>query len=94
MNRIVRNHWSLPPFFKSDPLLNIPGKPVTILLQAPQCTLSNSHALVKMDVCPRVFPISGFELLDPSSKTEEEMLPTYFSEKYYPVQQGKIDCLF
>lgn len=39
---------------------------------------------------PRVFPTSGFELLDPSCKIEEETLPTYSSEKYYPVQQGRI----
>lgn len=39
---------------------------------------------------PRVFPTSGFELLEPSSKIEEETLPTYSPEKYYPVQQGEI----
>lgn len=40
---------------------------------------------------PRVFPMSGFELLDPSSpKIEEETLPTYAPKKYDPVQQGEI----
>ncbi|KAJ5551034.1 hypothetical protein N7461_005732 [Penicillium sp. DV-2018c] len=39
---------------------------------------------------PRVFPTLGFELLDPSCKIEEETLPTYSPEKYYPVQQGDI----
>ncbi|KAJ5787427.1 kinase-like domain-containing protein [Penicillium paradoxum] len=39
---------------------------------------------------PRVFPTSGFELIDPSSKIEEETLPTYSPERYYPVQQGEI----
>lgn len=39
---------------------------------------------------PREFPTSGFELLDASSKIEEETLPTYSPEKYYPVQQGEV----
>ncbi|QMW26721.1 hypothetical protein G4B84_001966 [Aspergillus flavus NRRL3357] len=39
---------------------------------------------------PREFPTSGFELLDTSSKIEEETLPTYSPEKYYPVQQGEV----
>ncbi|KAJ5595509.1 uncharacterized protein N7459_001717 [Penicillium hispanicum] len=39
---------------------------------------------------PRVFPTSGFESLDPSLQIEEETLPTYSPEKYYPVRQGEI----
>ncbi|KAB8273728.1 kinase-like domain-containing protein [Aspergillus minisclerotigenes] len=39
---------------------------------------------------PRVFPTSGFELLDQSNKLDEETLPTYQPEKYYPVNQGEI----
>ncbi|KAB8210260.1 U4/U6 small nuclear ribonucleo protein PRP4 [Aspergillus parasiticus] len=39
---------------------------------------------------PRKFPTWGFELLDASSKIEEETLPTYSPEKYYPVQQGEV----
>ncbi|PYH89630.1 U4/U6 small nuclear ribonucleo protein PRP4 [Aspergillus ellipticus CBS 707.79] len=39
---------------------------------------------------PRAFPSTGLELLDPASKIEEETLPTYSPEKYYPVQQGEI----
>ncbi|KAJ5783773.1 uncharacterized protein N7518_009450 [Penicillium psychrosexuale] len=31
---------------------------------------------------PRVFPSSGFTLLDPSLEIEEETLPTYYPEKY------------
>ncbi|KAF7620965.1 hypothetical protein AFLA_006258 [Aspergillus flavus NRRL3357] len=38
---------------------------------------------------PRVFPTSGFELLDRSNKLDEETLPTYQPEKYYPVNQGE-----
>ncbi|RAH72515.1 U4/U6 small nuclear ribonucleoprotein PRP4 [Aspergillus aculeatinus CBS 121060] len=39
---------------------------------------------------PRAFRTSGFELLDPRVKIEEETLPTYTPEKYYPVRQGEI----
>ncbi|GCB20607.1 serine/threonine-protein kinase SRPK [Aspergillus awamori] len=39
---------------------------------------------------PRTFPTSGFELLDPRIKIEEERLPTYSPHKYYPVQEGEI----
>lgn len=39
---------------------------------------------------PRVFPASGFESLDQSIELEEETLPTYKPEKYYPVNQGEI----
>lgn len=37
-----------------------------------------------------MFPTSGFELLDQSVKLDEETLPTYQPEKYYPVSQGEI----
>ncbi|KAH1484655.1 hypothetical protein KXX42_007350, partial [Aspergillus fumigatus] len=36
---------------------------------------------------PRTFPTSGFELLDQSIELDEETLPTYRPEKYYPVTQ-------
>lgn len=39
---------------------------------------------------PRIFSSSGFTLLDPSLEIEEETLPTYFPENYYPVQQGDV----
>lgn len=37
-----------------------------------------------------MFPNSGFELLDQSVELDEETLPTYLAEKYYPVNQGEI----
>ncbi|KAH2288675.1 hypothetical protein KXW29_001840 [Aspergillus fumigatus] len=40
---------------------------------------------------PRTFPTSGFELLDQSIELDEETLPTYRPEKYYPVTQGEIN---
>lgn len=39
---------------------------------------------------PRVFSASGFELLDQSIELEEETLPNYQPEKYYPVNQGEV----
>lgn len=38
----------------------------------------------------RSFPSSGFELIDHSEKIEEETLPTYHAEKYYPVHIGEV----
>lgn len=39
---------------------------------------------------PRVFPTSGFDILDPSTKFEEETLPDYLKERYYPVHVGEV----
>ncbi|PYI34792.1 U4/U6 small nuclear ribonucleo protein PRP4 [Aspergillus indologenus CBS 114.80] len=39
---------------------------------------------------PREFPSSGFKLLDSSVHLEEETLPTYQAQKYYPIQQGEV----
>ncbi|GIK01780.1 hypothetical protein Aspvir_005821 [Aspergillus viridinutans] len=39
---------------------------------------------------PRIFPSSGFTILDPSVKFEEENLPDYLEERYYPVQIGEV----
>ncbi|KAI1957523.1 hypothetical protein LOZ58_005607 [Ophidiomyces ophidiicola] len=38
----------------------------------------------------RTFPAAGFDLIDSPSEIEEETLPTYRPEKYYPVQQGEV----
>ncbi|KAJ0417398.1 kinase-like domain-containing protein [Aspergillus carlsbadensis] len=39
---------------------------------------------------PRVFPTAGCKLLDQSIELDEETLPTYQPEKYYPVTQGEV----
>ncbi|PYI05449.1 kinase-like protein [Aspergillus sclerotiicarbonarius CBS 121057] len=39
---------------------------------------------------PRVFPNSGFEVIHPTETIEEETLPTYKAEKYYPVRLGEV----
>ena len=39
---------------------------------------------------PRQFPASGFVNLDSSEKIEEEELPFYVAEEYYPVYIGEV----
>lgn len=39
---------------------------------------------------PRVFPNSGWDIIDPSIPIEEESIPTYRPEKFYPVYIGEV----
>ena len=39
---------------------------------------------------PRVFQSSRFDILDPSKIFEEETLPDYLKERYYPVHIGEV----
>ncbi|PYH93055.1 kinase-like protein [Aspergillus ellipticus CBS 707.79] len=39
---------------------------------------------------PREFPTSGFEIIEPTEAIEEETLPTYDAENYYPVHIGHV----
>lgn len=39
---------------------------------------------------PLQFPPTGFELVNAARMIEEEILPTYSPEKYYPVRLGQI----
>ncbi|KIH86420.1 hypothetical protein SPBR_08451 [Sporothrix brasiliensis 5110] len=39
---------------------------------------------------PRVFPKTGFEVIDPEFLVEEEKLPTYNGADYYPMRLGNI----
>ncbi|RAK96128.1 kinase-like protein [Aspergillus ibericus CBS 121593] len=39
---------------------------------------------------PRVFPTSRFEVIDSAEAVEEETLPTYRAEKYYPARLGEV----
>ncbi|GAB1205566.1 hypothetical protein APSETT445_004243 [Aspergillus pseudonomiae] len=38
---------------------------------------------------PRVFHTSGFDIIDASDRVEEETLPTYAPDKYYPIHIGE-----
>ncbi|PNY27627.1 SRSF protein kinase 3, partial [Tolypocladium capitatum] len=39
---------------------------------------------------PREFPSSGFEMIDPSQRIEEERLPFYTRDDYYPMRIGEV----
>ena len=39
---------------------------------------------------PRSFNASGFALLDPATKIEEERMPAYEKGLYYPVRLGNV----
>jgi hypothetical protein len=39
---------------------------------------------------PRDFSASNFQMIDPSYKVEEEKLPTYKREAYYPMRIGEV----
>lgn len=38
----------------------------------------------------RVFPISGFKTVEPDHLVEEEELPDYRADRFYPVQLGEV----
>ncbi|KAJ9213843.1 hypothetical protein DTO166G4_4622 [Paecilomyces variotii] len=65
--------------------VSLPSSPRSIFVQYRTVTSSSQWTCT-----PRVFPTSGFELLDQSIEFDEETLPTYQPEKYYPVNQGEI----
>ena len=39
---------------------------------------------------PRAFPSNGFAVIDPSERVEEEQLPYYRQEEYYPRRLGHV----
>lgn len=39
---------------------------------------------------PRSFPSRGFSLIDQSQKVEEEELPDYVADRFYPVRLGRV----
>ncbi|KAI0427791.1 kinase-like protein [Xylaria sp. FL1042] len=43
-----------------------------------------------VSLAPREFPSTGFEVIDPANTVEEERLPFYQSEEYYPMQIGQV----
>ncbi|GLA40016.1 hypothetical protein AnigIFM63309_007621 [Aspergillus niger] len=54
-----------------------------------KCRSSSTIASANTTI-QRVFPTSGFETIDPAEAIEEETLPTYNAEKYYPVRLGEV----
>ncbi|QUC23494.1 uncharacterized protein UV8b_07735 [Ustilaginoidea virens] len=53
-------------------------------------TLSRSFSKSSQSSPPREFPSTGFELIDPSQKVEEERLPFYNRDEYYPMRIGDV----
>lgn len=39
---------------------------------------------------PRTFPSTGFKLIDTSILVEEESIPSYKSQRYYPARIGEV----
>lgn len=97
MQRVVRNAFSICipgvrrslipslPSTSSCQHISLPISPKTTIV--PHRTVMSSS---QWTTTPVVFPTSGFELLDQSQELDEETLPTYQPEKYYPVNQGEI----
>ncbi|KAK4149938.1 hypothetical protein C8A00DRAFT_37469 [Chaetomidium leptoderma] len=51
---------------------------------------SHSQPIAAASQPPRVFPTSGFQVIDPSDKVEEENLPCYIRDEYYPMRMGEV----
>src|SRR4051812_38469649 len=57
------------------------------------CTGSTRRGLANLSHSPsqpRVFPTSGWDSIDPSLIIEEESIPTYRPENFYPVRIGEV----
>jgi hypothetical protein len=50
---------------------------------------SHSQPIAAASQPPRVFPTGGFQVIDPSDKVEEEKLPFYKRDDYYPMRMGE-----
>lgn len=59
---------------------------------APVVMVSSLHSqpIAAASQPPRVFPTSGFQVIDPSDKVEEEKLPFYQRDEYYPMRMGEV----
>ncbi|KAJ5633975.1 hypothetical protein N7528_001817 [Penicillium herquei] len=53
-------------------------------------SFDKSHDIRPSLPSPRQFPASGFVKVDSTQKVEEEELPCYVAEKYYPVKIGEV----
>lgn len=83
MNRALQIPWRI----YASPLRRLQGK-LSLCRHAPYYRTTRFSS--QWTSTPRAFPTSDFEVLDPSLKIEEETLPTYVPEKYYPAYQGEI----
>ncbi|PGH15875.1 hypothetical protein AJ80_05406 [Polytolypa hystricis UAMH7299] len=65
--------------------VSLPRSPLSRALPYRTQRLSSQWTLA-----PRELPASGFELVDSSVEVEEETLPGYAPERYYPVHLGNV----
>jgi hypothetical protein len=56
----------------------------------PAASLRAIYTIPQESLLPKVYPSTGFELLDPATKIEEELLPGYTPRKYYPAVIGEV----
>ncbi|OOF97573.1 hypothetical protein ASPCADRAFT_129253 [Aspergillus carbonarius ITEM 5010] len=71
---------------------SLPTSPLLLhsLLPPPRVPYRTIMASSEWTTPLRVFPTSDLPLFEPSVEIEEETLPTYEPENYYPVQQGEV----
>ena len=59
--------------------------------QGGEDAVSSDNPTTSLDALPtRQFPTSGFEVLDPSVKLEEEVFSWYSAKKFYPAAVGEV----
>lgn len=60
---------------------------IGLIVSSSKRTMSD---LPRSSLEPRVFPSSGLTSIEPSMLIEEELLPNYKAEKFYPVRIGEV----
>jgi serine/threonine-protein kinase SRPK3 len=60
----------------------------SLRLQSAMASPKNSDH--RPQLSPRQFPSSGFEVIDPAQRVEEESLPFYNRDDYYPMRIGAV----
>ncbi|KAI0115653.1 kinase-like protein [Nemania sp. FL0031] len=62
----------------------------TVSSQSIMATVRGVSSSPTSAIGARVFPSTGFKLIDPATKFEEETLPFYRKEEYYPMRIGQV----
>lgn len=52
--------------------------------------LRAAHHFLRNPSLPRLFPTTGFDVIDGSHRVEEETLEWYTPDDFYPVQIGQV----
>ncbi|GLB17633.1 hypothetical protein AtubIFM61612_007513 [Aspergillus tubingensis] len=83
ISAIINNTRDVSASAKYSASIKYMRKPFHIL--TPTSTIASTNPNIQ-----RVFPTSGFEVIDPTEDIEEETLPTYNVKTYYPVRLEEI----